>query len=461
MKKHHLIFASSVMFTILFYDQNLGLNLALFGLLLISLLVYNYRESLNSLTTKALLITSILSCLAFAWYGDFPSFLALSLSLLSLQYKTQHAKLKIIQVFLVIIVNSFASLGRILMFSQWLPKQEVQGDFAKKLVAFVLIPLLFIGLFFGVYAFGSDLFSSVFSDYTLDVNVFQLIVIAVLGLYVSFSFWNFWVPDFCISFNSQLENEFESNSCDKSDTSLSWLDFDFQRKSGEITFVLLNTLLLFFIVTYNYEQFFEIQNRAQLSTATHERVNAVIISVLMAVGLILLYFRARFTFDETTNRLKILAKIWMVLNAVLVLSAALKNMEYVHQFGLTYKRLGVFAFLILVFISLLHTWLKISLQKTNAYLFNHMVWYVYGVLLLCSFVNWGQLITSYNLAVNKGVDPVFISRLEFNDSSRRDYLQENQLDGQQPEMYREDEIKEYQEQSFLSKVLYYETLQSN
>ncbi len=460
MKKHHLIFASSAIFTILFYDQNLGLNLALFGLLLIFLLMYNNRESLNTLTTKALLITSLLSCLAFAWYGDFPSFLALSISLLALQYKMQHAKLKIIQVFVVIIANSFASLGRILIFSQWLPKQEIHGDFAKKFVAFFLIPLLFIALFFGVYAFGSDLFSSVFSEYTLDVNVFQLLVIALLGLYVSFSFWNFWVPNFCYNLNTHLENEFEINSFDENENTISWLDFDFQRKSGEITFVLLNTLLLFFIVTYNYEQFFEFQNRAQLSAATHERVNAVIMSVLMAVGLILLYFRARFTFDATTKTLKVLAKIWMVLNAVLVLSAALKNIEYVYQFGLTYKRLGVFAFLILVFVSLLYTWLKINLQKTNAYLFNHMVWYVYGLLLLCSFVNWGQVITSYNLSVNKGVDPIYITTLEFNDVTRRRYLLQYNLDGQYPEQCREEEIKEYQEQSFLSKVFYYEVLES-
>ena len=35
-------------------------------------------------------------------------------------------------------------------------------------------------------------------------------------------------------------------------------DIDFERRSGEITLFLLNVLLLVFIATYNYEQFFEV-----------------------------------------------------------------------------------------------------------------------------------------------------------------------------------------------------------
>ncbi len=89
--------------------------------------------------------------------------------------------------------------------------------------------------------------------------------------------------------------------------------------------------------------------------------------------------------------MKISAKIWILLNAVLVLSAAAKNFEYIVNYGFTYKRLGVFLFLLLALTGLALTFIKIQKKKRNAYLFNTMVWYIYGTILLCSFINWEAL----------------------------------------------------------------------
>jgi uncharacterized membrane protein len=213
---------------------------------------------------------------------------------------------------------------------------------------------------------------------------------------------------------------------------------------------------LVFIATYNYEQFFEVIEKTNLSADTHERVNAVIFSILMAVGVILFYFKGGFNFDEKAHLLKKLAKVWIVLNVVLIVSAMIKNTEYVSFYGLTYKRLGVYAFLILAIIGLVYSFLKITKQKTNAYLVNQMVWYFYGTILICSFFNWGNLITNYNISVNKGVEPKFLSSLNFNDEARREYFKKNNLDGQYPEAVREEMIGNYQEAGFLSKALYYD-----
>jgi hypothetical protein len=180
----------------------------------------------------------------------------------------------------------------------------------------------------------------------------------------------------------------------------------------------------------------------------------------MAVGVILFYFKGGFNFDEKAKNLKKLAKIWIFLNGVLILSTIIKNSEYVSFFGLTYKRLGVYAFLILAIIGLVISFIKITKQKTNAFLFNQMIWYFYGTILLCSFVNWGNLITNYNISVNKGVEPTFLSGLNFNDEVRRDYFLQNKLDGQYIEISREKDISRMQSRTFLSKALYYEFLPS-
>lgn len=458
MKKYHLILACSLIFTLLFYNESVGVNLGIFGLLLTGLIYFFYRSRFTDHSYWALMIASILSCSAFAWYGDFVSFLALALSVIFLQFRTQETKLKIIQVFPLVFINGIASLGRIFMFSQWLPKREIKNDFAKKLIAYFIIPIVFVGLFFMVYAFGSDHFSAIFTDYTLDLNIFQVVLIALLGFYISFTFWNYWLPEICYDKNSLLDNDFSNEIRVSNQKTFPFLDIDFERRSGEITLLLLNVLLLVFIATYNYEQFFEDIDKSKLSSATHERVNAVVFSIVMAVGVILFYFKGSFNFDEKAKRLKQLSKIWILLNGVLILSTIVKNSEYVSFFGLTYKRLGVFAFLCLAIIGLFFTFLKITKQKTNAYLFNQMIWYFYGTILLCSFVNWGNLITNYNISVNKGVEPRFLSDLNFNDEARRDYFLLKNLDGESTEISREELISERQNESFLSKALYYETI---
>ena len=299
-----------------------------------------------------------------------------------------------------------------------------------------------------------------FTGYYLDIDAWQVFILTALGFFISFTFWNYWIPDFFCEKNDLLDNDFKKEAETQKKNSFSFLDIDFERRSGEITLFLLNVLLLVFIATYNYEQFFELVKKSHLSSETHERVTAVIFSIIMAVGVLLFYFKGGFNFDEKAKNLKKLAKIWILLNGFLILSTIIKNSEYVSFFGLTYKRLGVYAFLILSIIGLIISFVKIIKQKTNAFLFNQMIWYFYGTILLCSFVNWGNIITHYNISVEKGVEPIFLSGLNFNDELRRDYFLKNNLDGQYSEISREKEISLMQSRSLLSKALYYEFLPS-
>lgn len=456
MKKHQVIPACSLIFILLFYHESMGVNLAIFGLLLVGLICYFFQDKFTDRSHLILVVTSVLSCMAFAWYGDFPSFLALSMSVLFLHFRLQDPELKILQIFPLVFLNAFATLGRVFMFRQWLPERQIHNNFAKKLVAYVIIPFIFLVVFFTAYSFGSEHFSSLLTDYTLDLDIFEVLLIGTVGFYISFSFWNYWVPEVCYEKNKLLDNEFDNVIDIKNQQTFSFLDLDFERKSGEITLILLNFMLLVFIITYNYEQFFEAVETSKLSSATHERVNAVIFSIIMAVGVILFYFKGGFNFDKKAARLKKLAKVWIVLNGVLIVSTIIKNSEYVAFFGLTYKRLGVYAFLILAVIGLIFTFIKITKQKTNAYLFNQMVWYFYGTILLCSFVNWGNLITNYNVSVNKGIEPWFLRSLHFNDESRNAYFSTLNIVGEGQGYLEENRVEDHKDDPFLSKALYYE-----
>ena len=61
---------------------------------------------------------------------------------------------------------------------------------------------------------------------------------------------------------------------------------------------------------FNYEQFVELPKATanQLAEETHERVGAVIASIVMAIGVIMFYFKGSFNFDTQAKSLKVLAK---------------------------------------------------------------------------------------------------------------------------------------------------------
>lgn len=455
MKTHHYIFLTAALFVIVFYDQDIGLNLGILSIIYALLTLYKTPEKNRNRTFLILFVTNILSALAFIWYRDFPSLLAVVSSILLLGYRSKNRRLKILFLIPVFIINSFTSVFRFFSFDEWLPKRNISGVWQKTL-AFVIIPLVFISIFFGIYSAGSDHFAAVFRDYELDINLWQVLCLSVLGFFIAFNYWNYAVERFIYKKNYLLDDDFREGSKMQKAT-YSFLDLDAERTSGVISFFCLNILLVFFIITYNYEQFYEVSKTpVQLSEETHERVNAVILSIVMAVLVIMFYFKSGFNFDPKAKLMKLLAKIWIILNAVLVVSAALKNYEYIISYGVTYKRLGVFAFLLLSLVGLALTFIKIQKKKRNAFLFNRMTWYFYGTILACSYINWGGIITSQNM---KRKDFAVAYHLEQVNFSERDLLK-YAAEKNDPQLKKKvlDKAKAEKPKPFLSKILYYETL---
>lgn len=457
MKTHHYIFLTTILFIILFYDQNIGMNLGIITIIY-SVLTFFRTPAKNKTTTFFFLfILSLLSAAAFAWYGDFPSFLAVVSSVVLLGYRSKNRRMKILLLIPVIVTNCSTFLCRFFSFDKWLPKRKIPG-FWQKMFAFIFIPLLLIFVFFGIYSAGSDHFANLFTNIEFDINFWQLIAITALGLFVAFNYWNYVVEKSIYKTNSILNNDF--NERDKTlKPTYSFFDLDTERMSGVISLLALNILLIFFIVTYNYEQFFEtVKSPSQLSQETHDRVNVVIISIVMAIFVIMFYFKSSFNFDPKAGLMKVFAKIWIFLNAVLVISALVKNSECVDNYGFTYKRLGVYAFLILSFIGLIMTFIKIQFRKKNAFLFNTMMWYVYGAILLCSYINWGAIITYENLK-RKDFDVNYHkTQINFNEKQLLEYAEEKHDNHLKKEILNLQRIKFQQNEKFLSKVLYYQRI---
>ena len=247
MKTHHYILLTTILFVIVFYDQNPGLNLGIIGIIYSLLTLYRTPEKNRTRVFFFLFVTSILSSVAFAWYGDFPSFLAVASSYLLLAYRSKNRRLKILFLIPVFAINCFTAIFRFFSFDGWLPKKDVPGLWQKTL-AFVLIPLLFISIFFAIYSAGSQHFANIFTNVELDINIWQLLAMTVLGFFIAFNYWNFAVEKFIYKNNHILDDEFKEKEAVQKST-YSFLDLDAERMSGVISFFALNVLLIFFIIT--------------------------------------------------------------------------------------------------------------------------------------------------------------------------------------------------------------------
>jgi len=454
MKKYQIILLATFFFVVIFYDEYFALNFGLFGLFNAVFAWYLAPEKNKTRSFMTLFVCTILSSFAFIWFNDGPSFFAIIASLLLLNLKAKARNLKPLMVIPVAVTNTFTFICRVFDFDKWLPESN-EGKSWQQMIAVILIPLIFLSLFFVIYTYGSDHFANLFVDWEWNFNFLQFFGLLILGFFLAFNYWNFVVERLIYKSNGYLNNDFDAKRISQK-ASFSFLSLDFERLSGVVTFFALSILLVIFIFTFNYEQFGERINDSTLSEETHERVAAVIMSIAMAIVVIMFYFKSGFNFDPNAKLLKIAAYVWILLNAILVLSALAKNTEYVYHFGLTYKRLGVYAFLILSLLGLVFTWYKISAKKTNVYLFNTMIWAVYGMILVCSWLNWGGIITQYNLKQSQFDLNYLLNEVHLNEKDLLEYAQQHDNKPLENEVVHK--IRSKQRDQFLSKVLYYETV---
>ena len=127
MKTHHLIFLVTAMFVVLFYDQESGLNIGILGILVAVLTYFNTEKRFKTRTFYSVLATSILSSIAFAWYGDFASFLAIFTSLFLLGFTSKNKELKSILVIPVFAINFVTFIYRVFQLEQWLPQRKTES----------------------------------------------------------------------------------------------------------------------------------------------------------------------------------------------------------------------------------------------------------------------------------------------------------------------------------------------
>ncbi|RME91853.1 MAG: DUF4173 domain-containing protein [Bacteroidetes bacterium] len=165
------------------------------------------------------------------------------------------------------------------------------------------------------------------------------------------------------------------------------------------SFSALNALLLLINGIDLATVWFHTQNRtaAQLSQYVHEGTWLLILSILLAIGVVVVFLRGNLNFYPASRPLRYLIYLWLVQNAFLGLSVGVRNWHYIQAYQLAHGRIVVFFFLALCWYGLYTVYRKVEGPLTTYFLLQYNGWALGVALLLSSSVNWDSFITSYNL----------------------------------------------------------------
>ncbi|QHT66134.1 DUF4173 domain-containing protein [Rhodocytophaga rosea] len=405
MKKDNILLLVAVLaYSYLFYQQYAALNVLIFNLLLIGCQLVIQPALRQEKTWLWVAICSLITSINLVWHNSSIAFIAHIFSLVvlagirlypnsSLLVSAFNAVYSLIGSLIFSVIESIKP-GRVETSRSW-----VSSAFSLKL----MVPPALTVVFFFIYRIANPAFAAI-TDRMLDGwPSGAWILFTFLGFVLLFSFFypiaieeivnqDLSTPDGLSRKRSRMRRIFKLPAL-KTEYQLSWLSF-----------ALLNGLVLFVNLTDAYYLLIArtLPEGVIYSEYVHQGIYSLIFSIILAISVILYFFRGNLNFYQNNRPLKVLAYGWIIQNFFLVVAAAIKTSLYVSQYGLTHKRIGVFIYLLLTVIGLCITYIKIYVCKNNWFIFRKTSWAFYAVFVVATFVNWNRIITDHNLShVNK------------------------------------------------------------
>ncbi|TCD10598.1 DUF4173 domain-containing protein [Pedobacter frigidisoli] len=298
-----------------------------------------------------------------------------------------------------------------------------------KLIKYIFIPFIIVTLFTCLYSAANEVFGNAINTLLTNVSnliydvlhfffkdlIINRIAFFIFGLILSggliITFFNKGLALAELKYKEQLlriRSEFKKKTVwfefaqvFTGDLLLRKLALKTEFITGLISFIALNLLLLFLNIIDIWWLWLgkgKALAETNYSAELHDGTNALIFSIIMAMAVIVYFFRGNLNFYSKSKVLRILAYAWMIQNFILIISVFIRDAHYIEFHGLTHKRIGVIVFAILCIIGLATVYFKVAKQKTFFYLLkiNGNIWFV--LLLAFSIINWDVFIVKYNLA---------------------------------------------------------------
>lgn len=410
----HILFAS-VFFQLLFWKEQLGLNTLIFTLLIALTQVYNRPAVLQSwswrITLGGTLLASAMVVYLHSGTSQF-SWIA-SFALLSGFYAEPGLYFAPFSVFNWI--SHFCKTPFFLVATIPKGKKEVPEVKRRSNRHIWILPISFLFLFMVLYLAGNSMLSkwcfyildaignflSTCLTYFFSLISFSRMLFTVFSLLVAGSLLIWQKEPFYTRLQEKYHHFLERKRVKQPEFRKGLhREIDHFYLSAVYSMVLLN-VLIFIVNCLDISVVW--LNPASLSVTemksfVHEGTYMLIFSIFMAMGVILYFFQGNLHFYKDRKGLLYPAVYaWLLQNAFLTLSVAVRNYHYINQYGLAYKRIGVISFLLLTLFGLFTVYLKVAGKRSVFHLLHLNSWAVYAMLLLLSVFNWDVLITRYNL----------------------------------------------------------------
>ncbi|WP_397447404.1 DUF4173 domain-containing protein [Polaribacter sp. R77954] len=422
-----IIIIPSLIFSLLFYHQQTGLNFFLFTLTTMVLLGISNAALFFKSTILLKALAYLISGIAVFLYNSPLTIIANLLAFFTLVGSFSEHKSSI---YINWANGIYTSL--VAAFTLYFEKVNATTEQknAKKInysywLKTVGIPLIIVIIFISLYRNGNPKFDELISQIDFSFINFEWIVYTGLGYYL---FYNITHPIF-VTPATQLDLETGNVLKNEILTKIDLKKLKSEVHLGIVLLVSLNVLIAIFLVT-DIIHLSEIHQMTapELSQQVHTGVNALILSNLLAIAIILYFFRGSINFIKNNTVLKNLTFVWISLNLIMIGITAVKNVEYLISFGLTYKRIGVLFFLCFTAIGLITTFIKVSKVKNLWFLFRKNIQIAFTVLILSSTVNWDKIITYYNINYAKQLDLDYLIKLSDNNAFLlKDYVEKNKI----------------------------------
>ncbi|MGI9543070.1 MAG: DUF4153 domain-containing protein [Cyclobacteriaceae bacterium] len=406
MKKiDYLILATVGAYSYLFYQQSPGINHLIFTVILLLVLLITESRRVRALPWLTVALGALASGFNITLQHTNLALAANIISLVALAGLSFQPKSSL----LIAGINGLYSFG-VSLAQNWYYRLALPSSgkhrtrFRWRPLVSVVIPILVTMLFLWLYRMSSPVFENLVSKISFQFISWDWIGFTAVGWVVIFGFIQQKGLSTLVTADQQASDGLmrKRNKVKRSKPNLS-LKYEF--KTGLLLLLLLN-LLLFAFNSIDAISLFTKRLPAHLtySQYVHQGIITLIVSIVLAVIIILYFFRGNLNFFSGNRRLLWLAYFWILQNLLLVYTTAYKNFLYISEYGLTHKRIGVYVYLSLTFFGLLTTFIKVFATKSNWFLFRKNAWLFYLAMIVCTFFNWDRIITEYNLSKSKRTD---------------------------------------------------------
>jgi hypothetical protein len=424
--KTFLVIGGAIIFNIIFWNEKMGINSILFDIFILISIFYLYPSSVKNNTCRWLAVGHLITAIMVVIHNTMLSKIGFSITLLLFVSFSQYLHRSAWYAGGSVILNYVLAIPNFFRHLKSLNGRNLSLSGLSRPLRILLIPFIILTVFFIIYAFANSVFSNIALDVAKAVqhwfaNIFDWFSIPrfgffLLGIIITaglifkvksnfFSAADVQQKDDLIRKKHNFRKWKESSFADLltviiGKASIGMLAIKNEFKIGLISLVLLNTLLLFinFLDVKYVWLGFTFSEDVSLSAYVHEGAELLILSIVLAMLLLLFFFRGSLNFYRSKKWLRYGAYLWIFQNLFLVISVFIRDYYYISHYGLAYKRIGLLFFLAMVVAGLITVFLKIRYTKTTYYLLRINAWAAIFLLVAASTIHWDYTIAKYNLA---------------------------------------------------------------